>query len=428
MAVDPSIIMGLRPAQIRQDDPLGRAVKVMGLQSAVGQNRLQGMQMRQIEQAQADEEAMRGAYREAGGDAARLRQILQGQGNYKALQGLEKSDLERRKTEAGIGKDEAAANKSNYDRAIDEIQRRASMLSVANPQNWGQVRRMIAMQSPDAAAQMPEQFDPTWVQTSIAQGQTITQRLADQRARETQQITMRGQDMTADTARRGQDITVRGQNMTDSRAREGLERGRWSNDLTRGIQINMDTGETRPIVSGGQQIGAVPTPLTESQGRGQMFGSRAAAADKILRDLEGNYSTVMLAGKRATESVPVVGGALGALSNVVLSESAQKAEQAQRDFINAVLRQESGAVISEPEFENARKQYFPQPGDSQAVIMQKEANRKNAIEGFKNMAGSAASRITSEEGVRKNQGVTQVLPGLDMNAIDAEIARRRGGR
>jgi hypothetical protein len=68
-------------------------------------------------------------------------------------------------------------------------------------------------------------------------------------------------------------------------------------------------------------------------------------------------------------------------------------EQAQRNFVNAVLRQESGAVISPSEFENAQKQYFPQPGDSAKVRDQKRQNRQSAIEGFRVMSGPAGERI-----------------------------------
>jgi len=65
-----------------------------------------------------------------------------------------------------------------------------------------------------------------------------------------------------------------------------------------------------------------------------------------------------------------------------LSKDQQSIEQAQRDFINAVLRRESGAVISPGEFTNAQKQYFPQPGDSLKVLAQKRANRTLAIKGL----------------------------------------------
>jgi hypothetical protein len=58
------------------------------------------------------------------------------------------------------------------------------------------------------------------------------------------------------------------------------------------------------------------------------------------------------------------------------SDEYKQIEQAQRDFVNAVLREESGAAISESEFENAIKQYFPQPGDTAEVVKQKQINRQ----------------------------------------------------
>jgi len=137
---------------------------------------------------------------------------------------------------------------------------------------------------------------------------------------------------------------------------------------------------------------AIPK-LTEIQAKSQLFGSRAAEADRIMRELEGKYSPLAVNSKLGAEGVWGVGGLLGAVGNKMLPAEAQKAEQSQRDFINAVLRQESGAAIAPSEFDNARKQYFQQPGDSKEVLSQKESNRKMAIEGLKVMAGPASSRV-----------------------------------
>ncbi len=62
------------------------------------------------------------------------------------------------------------------------------------------------------------------------------------------------------------------------------------------------------------------------------------------------------------------------------SDKFKQIEQAQRDFINAALRRESGAAIAESEFENARLQYFPQPGDTPEVVKQKQKNREMQFE------------------------------------------------
>jgi len=137
-------------------------------------------------------------------------------------------------------------------------------------------------------------------------------------------------------------------------------------------------------------------PLTEFQGKSTAFGLRAQAAHDILNELAtaGNAMPSVL--KQSVQGIPLVGGALGMGANVMASGPQQQVEQAQRDFINAVLRQESGAVISDSEFINARQQYFPQPGDSPKVIEQKRANRERAIEGFKVSAGPGAGQIKSE--------------------------------
>lgn len=128
---------------------------------------------------------------------------------------------------------------------------------------------------------------------------------------------------------------------------------------------------------------------TEFQGKSAAFGLRAAAADKILQGLEGKYSPSAINSKNSLGSVWGIGGALGAAANSLLDENSQLAEQAQRDFLNANLRQESGAAIADSEFDNGKKQYFPQPGDSPAVIAQKAANRQRVIQGFDANAGRA---------------------------------------
>jgi hypothetical protein len=126
---------------------------------------------------------------------------------------------------------------------------------------------------------------------------------------------------------------------------------------------------------------------TESQGKAKLFSTRAKQADDVLATIK-DYSPAAINLKNGVESLPLGLGAVGGyVANKSLSDSSQKAEQAQRNFVNAVLRQESGAAIGQSEFENAKRQYFPQPGDSAAVIKQKANNRKTAIDGLNTMAG-----------------------------------------
>ena len=180
-------------------------------------------------------------------------------------------------------------------------------------------------------------------------------------------------------------VTIAGQNKVDARAREATSQGR----IPTGYRANAD-GTLAPIL-GGPADPAVANrkPATEFEGKSAGFGARAEEADRILSGL--NYRPTAVNAKRSVEGVPLIGGALGAAANKFsMTENDQKAEQAQRDFVNSILRQESGAAIAASEFDNAIKQYFPQPGDGDAVMRQKAANRKLAIRGLKNSAGKAA--------------------------------------
>ena len=114
-------------------------------------------------------------------------------------------------------------------------------------------------------------------------------------------------------------------------------------------------------------------PLTEAEGRNTGFLIRAQESGGILGNMEVQGTNLK---DRLSSSVPIVG-------NYMVSDDYQKFDQAKRDFVNAILRRESGAVISPQEFDNADKQYFPQPGDSEQVIAQKRANRGTAISGLR---------------------------------------------
>jgi hypothetical protein len=129
-----------------------------------------------------------------------------------------------------------------------------------------------------------------------------------------------------------------------------------------------------------RKAGATSIDLNANQGAAALYADRMAAANAVLSDpaLEAAQTDLVQQGLSA---VPVAG-------NFMTNENKKLADQAQRDFINAVLRRESGAVISPSEFENARQQYFPQPGDTQAVKDQKRANRELAIKGVGRAAGS----------------------------------------
>ena len=113
---------------------------------------------------------------------------------------------------------------------------------------------------------------------------------------------------------------------------------------------------------------------TDSASAAAGYASRMASAHNTLTGLEDlaiDPSGVWLAGS-----------GLG-------TQEQRQIRQAQREFVNSVLRRESGAVISDSEFSSAAQQYFPQPGDNAAVIEQKRAARQRALQGVINASQGA---------------------------------------
>lgn len=112
-------------------------------------------------------------------------------------------------------------------------------------------------------------------------------------------------------------------------------------------------------------------------------GKAAGFSDRMLQANDA-FDTFAAAGMDRFEDlksgVPVFG-------NSLISSDRQQFDQAERNFINAQLRRESGAVISPEEFKEARKQYIPQPGDSADVLAQKKESRRIAIEAMKREGG-----------------------------------------
>jgi hypothetical protein len=148
--------------------------------------------------------------------------------------------------------------------------------------------------------------------------------------------------------------------------------------------------EVAPIA--GTPLRGKATALTETQSNATAYGMRMKEANAILEDLSKKG---VLKGA-VIEGTPLIGGALGqALPSVLggTSEAQQQVNQAKSNFITAVLRKESGAVISDSEFDREDKKYFPQINDNAAVIKQKENARKLAIKAIEVQAGPGAKEI-----------------------------------
>jgi hypothetical protein len=144
-----------------------------------------------------------------------------------------------------------------------------------------------------------------------------------------------------------------------------------------------------------------PPTVDESKNAG--FALRVKEAMDIFSNLENDISKVSTTKQLIQRNLP----------DIAKSSLFQQQEQAERNFINSILRRESGAAISPSEFDNARKQYFPQPGDSPEVLAQKKANRTTSLQGLIIGSGSALSEdfknSTKETSTARNSSTNKTV-------------------
>lgn len=152
-----------------------------------------------------------------------------------------------------------------------------------------------------------------------------------------------------------------------------------------------------------QQQGNIPitTPkVTVDEKKAMTFADRMATSGAIIDSMGMKGSGKM---DRTVSGVPFVG-------EYLTSDDFKKVDAAKRDFINAQLRRESGAVIADSEFANAEQQYFPQPNDPPEVVEQKKQLRKRVIDGMQRDAGPTYQDPTAQEW-------TEISPGVRIRKV-----------
>lgn len=172
-----------------------------------------------------------------------------------------------------------------------------------------------------------------------------------------------GEQLSAATTRRGQD-------MTDARARE----------------VAADARANKP--------------LTESQAKGALYLGMMNDAEAAISKIQGfdpKTGKAQVALSLARGDVPKVPGAV---QNLVAGKEAQQYNQATLQWSEAMLRQLTGANAPEQEVVRNARTYFPMPGDTSAVIAQKNAARKNMTDYIRLIAGKGADEVDAARAAR----------------------------
>ena len=159
-------------------------------------------------------------------------------------------------------------------------------------------------------------------------------------------------------------------------------------DATGTYIVNLDTGETKPILINGKPVVKKPEAPSGEESNAAGFLLRMQDATKLLDTYEGKGKPSVVTS--SVSGVPFVGG--------VLERGAQTPEQQQYKnaalaWIRAKLRKESGAAIGADEAAQEYQNYFPVINDTKEVIEQKRSLRQSAMDEMRISSGKAAVKV-----------------------------------
>lgn len=169
-----------------------------------------------------------------------------------------------------------------------------------------------------------------------------------------------------------------------------------------GMVIESDGQGGFRMVQGAGAGAAAGKPFTEGQSKDVVYSTRARGALEVLDPIAGSLTN---RGDRAAEYDPT-GFARGA----VQSDEFQIAKNAGDEFLQAILRKDTGAAITPAEQALYGVTYLPQPGDSPALIESKQQARARAVAAIE--GGMSPAQMVAQE---------RAL------AASAEAAPERGG-
>lgn len=156
-----------------------------------------------------------------------------------------------------------------------------------------------------------------------------------------------------------------------------------------------------------QGPGVQNKPFTEAQSKDNVYATRARGALPTINEYEQNLTSL---GDRALNMDPT-----GLVRGPMQSPDFQVAQTAGDEFLQAILRKDTGAAITAQEQILYGKTYLPQPGDGPEVIAYKRQARERAVAALE--AGmSPAQIIAQERAIMRSGGNAPFSPGTQQQA------------
>ena len=161
-------------------------------------------------------------------------------------------------------------------------------------------------------------------------------------------------------------------------------------DATGTYIVNLDTGETKPILINGKPVVKKPEAPSGEESKSAGYAFRMGEANKILTDFEANKKGMPSYAASMAGGVPVIGDYL---ERKAQDQNQQLYKNAALAWLRAKLRDESGATIQNLESNNEYRTYFPLVGDEPETIKQKAKLREIAEAEMMLKAGKASTKL-----------------------------------
>jgi hypothetical protein len=171
-------------------------------------------------------------------------------------------------------------------------------------------------------------------------------------------------------------------------------------DVPQGMTIESDgAGGFRMVQGAGA---AAAKPFTEGQSKDVVFVTRAKGALQVLEPVANTLTSLP---SQVSSMDPT-----GIIRRRVQSPEFQVAQNAGNEFLQAILRKDTGAAITSDEQALYGETYLPRPGDGPEVLAAKQAARQRAVAAIE--AGmSPAQMIAQEKALSGSQPATPPAAG-----------------
>lgn len=341
------------------------------------------------------------------------------------------------------GQQDAEMQKNLLDKTKKEIDIQTKMFQMATPENYGQILQTLEGFgiTPEGA---PPQFQPEYIESRI-QGGLQAQQQFKRQDEEVARVAEQGQqkEYKKSLSEFGSKFLPKVSGLIDGlkQSPENFNKivtaiyqsphsgKKYANEFLKSIEPRGSNIMDQLAVFETKQRMTVDAAQRERDRKAELGGQFKSAQYKA-----GNF------GIRMNDAVAIMEGLyekgyqreattqriFSYLPSEISSSERKQQDQAERNFINANLRLESGAAIGADEFSSAELQYFPRPGDDSTSLEQKRQNRLSAIASMKAEAGGAWEQILTErKGLqRKPKSTTKAPLDSDIDNMNAEQLRK----